>query len=72
MKLHTCACKNEEKNGPFGGSWTEEERRPFKNSEACEPVTDKTDLFKTGAAVGTCLSNVPSTGASIVMIVLIT
>jgi hypothetical protein len=54
-----------EKNGPGVGSRTEDERRPFKNSEACEPEMDNRDLCETGATVGTFRSNVRTMGGSI-------
>lgn len=51
-QLHTCACRNAVKKCASGEDGTLDEITPFKNSPACEPVTDKTLLCGIGAMVG--------------------
>lgn len=69
----TCACKNVENIGlcPVlprpGPSITDEARMPLRNSEACDPPRDRTDLFETGATVGIFRMTVLRIGGGISM-----
>ena len=40
----------------LGGCWTEDERRPWRNSVDCDPVIESNALWFTGAMVGVVLA----------------